>query len=327
MRAPVDGVPVEVTSSGPFTVEGRRRGSERVSRHRCPTCPSVPVHRHRVVQRLTWPTSAPFRARAPGPVSGQLSGTTGGGAGHAVPVSCCLSATGIRFLGILFPPRSSALPHGRPTRHQLPGPDGVSTFHTRRDTAGVGAPCTPGTAVLTRPVQIPPAVACRFPAASPCHPGVTSHLRRCRMTRHHRGFTHVHPSGLPLACDPRMERGPLGFSLSFAPRSYPRRTSGRGRAIEHWPGATSPTSVGPPIDVAHSQRATSCRTIGLDMSVEHGWTVVLLGQGRTRAPCSPAASAAGPAPAKATPTSKLRSPRSPPAPRRPTPSSANVTDG
>jgi hypothetical protein len=31
------------------------------------------------------------------------------------------------------------------------------------------------------------------------------------MTRHHRGFTVVRPPGLPLACGPRMGRGPLGF--------------------------------------------------------------------------------------------------------------------
>jgi hypothetical protein len=41
----------------------------------------------------------------------------------------------------------------------------------------------------------------------------------------------LHPSGLPLACGPRMERGPLGFTLGFGPRSYPRRPPGRGRAL------------------------------------------------------------------------------------------------
>src|SRR5947207_3978630 len=45
-----------------------------------------------------------------------------------------------------------------------------------------------------------------------------------------RRFTCVHPSGLPLARDPRVEREPFGFALGFAPRSHPRRTPGRGRS-------------------------------------------------------------------------------------------------
>jgi hypothetical protein len=45
--------------------------------------------------------------------------------------SRCLSAIGLRFLGILFPPRSSApLTIGLPDQPQRSGPDGVSTFHT-----------------------------------------------------------------------------------------------------------------------------------------------------------------------------------------------------
>jgi len=36
-----------------------------------------------------------------------------------------------------------------------------------------------------------------------------------------RRFTHVHPSGLPLARSPRMERGPFGF---FPGASHPTVT-------------------------------------------------------------------------------------------------------
>jgi hypothetical protein len=36
------------------------------------------------------------------------------------------------------------------------------------------------------------------------------------VTRHHQGFTHVRPSGLPLArLLPRTEQGPLGFFLKL----------------------------------------------------------------------------------------------------------------
>ena len=61
-----------------------------------------------MLHQLTCPTSARFRARAPGPVSGRLYGTASGGAGHPVPLSRRLSAAGIRFLGILSRQRDSA---------------------------------------------------------------------------------------------------------------------------------------------------------------------------------------------------------------------------
>jgi hypothetical protein len=51
------------------------------------------------------PTSARFRGRASGPVSGRLYGSIRfGGPALSLPLSRCLSATGIRFLGVLFPP-------------------------------------------------------------------------------------------------------------------------------------------------------------------------------------------------------------------------------
>src|SRR6266498_790220 len=50
---------------------------------------------------------------------------------HMLPPSCCLSATGVRFLGVLFPPRDSAsLTVGLPPHPRRGGPDGVSTFRT-----------------------------------------------------------------------------------------------------------------------------------------------------------------------------------------------------
>jgi hypothetical protein len=56
-----------------------------VSRHLCLTFPSVPASRILTLRRSTRLTSAPFRGRAPGPVSGQLSKTTSGGTGHRCP--------------------------------------------------------------------------------------------------------------------------------------------------------------------------------------------------------------------------------------------------
>src|SRR5216684_2962489 len=56
----------------------------------------------RFASKAHLPTSAPLRARAPGPLSGQLyEHHPGGDPGPAVPLSCCLSAAGIRFLSTL----------------------------------------------------------------------------------------------------------------------------------------------------------------------------------------------------------------------------------
>ena len=70
------------------------------------------------------------------------------------------------------------------------------------------------------------------------------------LTRPQRGFTHVRPSGLSLACGSG-ESEPLDIT---APASHPAVTSdalGVGNRLEHWPEAVRP---------AHSLDATSCRT-------------------------------------------------------------------
>ena len=109
------------TSSGPFTIG-------------CLTCPSVPATWGTApLHRLTCPRQHPFRGRAPGPVSSQLSSNDGlKEPFKVVLVSCRLSPAGIRFLDILFPPENSALlTVGLPIRHQ-DGPDsvGVPMFRT-----------------------------------------------------------------------------------------------------------------------------------------------------------------------------------------------------
>jgi len=83
-------------------------------------------------------------------------------------LSCCLSATGIRFLGILS--RPGIPPPLRSAYHAASGgadPDGVSVFRTRETRLAQGALFTPGAAVPTTTGQSPRPPACRFPAASP----------------------------------------------------------------------------------------------------------------------------------------------------------------
>ena len=121
--------------------------------------------------------------------------------GHPVPTG----ELGLRYL------RLTANPEG------MADPDGVSVFRTHETRLGLGALCTPGTAVSTRPHSI---LGRRLPPSN--GRSLSSRHRKpsqdAQLTRHQRGFTGIHPMpSLPLACGPRTERGPLGFPASFAP--------------------------------------------------------------------------------------------------------------
>ena len=100
--------------------------------------------------------------------------------------------------------------------------------------------------MFTRPTKT-----LRPPLAVPPRPGPaprsSSHLPGLWVTRHQRGFTHVRPSGLPLACVPGWNGSASASSLSSAPRSYPRRTSGRGLALNTGQELRHRHHVGPPV--------------------------------------------------------------------------------
>ena len=112
---------------------------------------------------------------------------------------------------ILFPLGSCAfLTVGRPGGCFHPDPNGVATFHTSEIRPGWVLPLPRGGGVHQMAVTSTIG-ACRFSTAS--------HAPRCNdpsaglgITRHHREFTHVHPSGLPRTCGFRMERKPLGHN-------------------------------------------------------------------------------------------------------------------
>jgi hypothetical protein len=116
-------------------------------------------------------------------------------------------------------------------RSLLPGadPNGVATFRAHELRPGWvpslprGLRCPHGRQVIPGR-RTPP---CSGPSL---YPRPATHHRRLLITRHHRGFTVVHPSGLPLACSPRVEREPSGFPPSFTPRRHRRRMSGWGQA-------------------------------------------------------------------------------------------------
>lgn len=212
------------------------------------------------------------------------------------PVSCRLSATGLRLLGILVPAGNWALlTVGLPAYR--PDPDGVSAFHAHETRLGLGARSTSGTTVFTRPRslhgrRLPP------PSGRSLSPRHCLPPRSGAITRHQRGFTDVHPiPSLPLTCGPQTEREPLGFPLSFTPSRYRPRTSGREQVsntdLDYVLGTNRP-----PTDVlTHHARPHVARPPGSYPDRPHTgkrrradnrrsttYTVNLLSAGRTRSP-------------------------------------------
>ena len=175
-------------------------------------------------------TSAPFRVgQSPYPAS--YAGRPAEGPAMGVPVSCCLSAAGIGFMVILCPlgswafltvglpvlePRDrtpTGLPRCAPMRC---GRVGCPLYPEDCGTHTVGGIHQPPHAAFQRPVPIP---RCYDPS-----PGLT-------LTRHHRGFTDVHPSGLPLVCDHRMERRSLDLNPELHTPPLPAAHVGAGTGI------------------------------------------------------------------------------------------------
>jgi len=118
------------------------------------------------------------------------------------------------------------------------GPHRGSTFHTYELRPGWvpsrprGRRCSHGWLRISSRRQ-------PHPSGNVPTPRCCFHRPRFAVTRHHRGFTCVHPFGLPLACSPRMERDPWASPRSSTPRRYQRRTSGWGQALSTGPGLRS----------------------------------------------------------------------------------------
>jgi hypothetical protein len=134
------------------------------------------------------------------------------------------------LFGLPVPPGSPApLAIGLPS--QRPGPRRGFHVPRTRDTTGVGAPYTPGPVVFPRPVDRPRPPLAASSSGQALVPWSSSRHPRLGLTRHHRGFTCVRPSGLPLArLLPRTERGPLSFfpGLRTLTSETCERTPGRG---------------------------------------------------------------------------------------------------
>ena len=245
--APIHGIPAR---RNVLRSVHHHRGIQLAHRFRCP-CPSSLSRAH-----LT--ASAPFRARAPGPVSGQLSGTASGGASHHVPVSCCLSATGIRFSVTLFPPGSWAfLTVGLPGTTLRPDPDGVSTFHTCEIRPGWVPSLPRGRRCSSRPDAVP-GRRLPLPSGQSLHPATASHQRGHSSRGINEGSRDSPVRSAPGLRPPGWDGKPLGFPLCSAPRRYRQRTTGRGRAVSTRPELRDRHSR-PSNPRVPSQGATSCR--------------------------------------------------------------------
>jgi hypothetical protein len=145
------------------------------------------------------------------------------------PVSRCLSAAGVRLLGLPAPAGEWGLPHGRLARHRL-DPNGVVTFRMSESRPGWVPPASRGRRCAhDRPGvgQSPPAALQRPVPAAPLLRPIGGGIRDETSSGVH-SRSPVRPSP---ACGPRMERGPSGRSPGSAPRDYSRRTLGRGRVL------------------------------------------------------------------------------------------------
>jgi hypothetical protein len=168
-----------------------------------------------------------YPASYPGPATWRSS--------HTVLVSCCLSATGVRFLGILCPPGDWALlTVGLPAHQQayrtLTGfPCSARVRHDWGWTSSIprGQRCSHGRDWSTT-------AACRITTASSLSPRYCIPTRRVVLTRHHQGFPVSHPMpNLPLTCRPRTGQGPLGFPRELRTQPLPATHVTVGTGLEH----------------------------------------------------------------------------------------------
>ena len=166
----------------------------------------------------------------------------------------------ISLLGHPVPAEELSPPHGRPTEPESGPRRGYRVPHARAAT-GVGALCTPGTAVLIpagwAPQPAPAASQRPVPA-----PRRTSHRQGSRFTRHQRGFKQFARPVFPSPVAARMERAALGLSPGLRTPPTKARTTHAGEGTGHraptWNYTlNSHQSISNP--VVHSQRATSRR--------------------------------------------------------------------
>jgi hypothetical protein len=193
-------------SSGPFTTASPWR----------PTSPSVRVSSFIVTSRVHLATSAPFRVRAAAPIRPVRHGD--GGRSVFCHGSCRLSATGIRFLAILFPPGDwASLAVGLPASPTTPDPDGVSMLRTL-EMRPEWVPSVPrGRRCPMRPVVCDRSPSATFQQLRPFTPEQLPSLGLA-LTRRHQGFIFFTRPAFPSPVVSRMgQRPPWAFLRASHP--------------------------------------------------------------------------------------------------------------
>ena len=144
---PIDGQPVgDLVLRSVRRGDGRRGGLRRVCRLRCRGVQLVLWFRCRralSLHRLTWPRQHPLGS-GHRPYPAGYTGPTAEWPATNLALSRCLSATGIRFLAILFPPRVRPPSQSAHRPAALPDLDGVPTFHTSEKRPGWAPPIPRG---------------------------------------------------------------------------------------------------------------------------------------------------------------------------------------
>jgi hypothetical protein len=160
-------------------------------------------------------------------------------AGLPVTVSCCLSATGVRFSVIRFPPRSWAL-----LMVGLPANGRTSTGLPRSARMSCdrgGCPLYPGDDGAHPGRGPSPTRIRRISTTSPCTPTPTLHLTGLHITRHQRGFKQFTRPIFPSPAAARMERAAASaFPRASNPADQESDDARQGgdRSTEHGPGTT-----------------------------------------------------------------------------------------
>src|ERR1700730_575298 len=209
-----------------------------------------------LLQRLTCPRQRAFAPGHPARYPASYAGPPSRGLEYRAPVSCRLSAAGLRFLGILFPPGNYAIvPSVLPaavtsarTQTGLPRSAQSRRARTRVLSFPRDQWCSHGRHNL-RDRHLP---LLHGTGPAPRH---SSHLSggvdNEASTRVHA----VHPSGLSLARGPGWIENRLGFFPGLHTPQLPATHARAGTGIEHLPGTTHPASTSPPI-------VESSRTVG-----------------------------------------------------------------
>jgi hypothetical protein len=206
------------------------------------------------------PTSAPFRVRAPDPVSGRLCETAGGGPAtcpgfpspFGAPAFASWASCSRQGTGPSLPPAY---------RRRLAAPRTLTRFPRSACTScdRGGRPLDPEASGVHTASENSPAAACRSSTARPCTPVFIPSPEALG----NEASAGVH-SRSPVRPSPRlpsrMERVRFGFFPELRTPQLPAAHVRAGTDLEHWPGATSPTPCRSSNPQAHSQHATSCRT-------------------------------------------------------------------